>query len=167
MQALQIFYDTLDQKANDIERFEREKDIKNYTVLVHALKSSARLVGALKLSEDAKYLEACGDKNDIAEIEAKTPALLSQYRGYKKVLAEVFGNNDEEDMSLPEIPLDELKEFYVMLRDMAANFDLDNIDGMMEDIKNYRIPADEKERFKKIKDCVTAADWAALDELLK
>ena len=167
VQALQIFYDTLDQKANDIERFEREKDIKNYTVLVHALKSSARLVGALKLSEDAKYLEACGDKNDIAEIEAKTPALLSQYRGYKKVLAEVFGNNDEEDMSLPEIPLDELKEFYVMLRDMAANFDLDNIDGMMEDIKNYRIPADEKERFKKIKDCVTAADWAALDELLK
>ena len=167
VQALQIFYDTLDQKANDIERFEREKDIKNYTVLVHALKSSARLVGALKLSEDAKYLEACGDKNDIAEIEAKTPALLSQYRGYKQVLAEVFGSNDEEDMSLPEIPLDELKEFYAMLRDMAANFDLDNIDGMMEDIKNYRIPAEEKERFKKIKDCVTAADWAALDELLK
>ena len=167
VQALQIFYDTLDQKANDIERFEREKDIKNYTVLVHALKSSARLVGALQLSEDAKYLEACGDKNDIAEIEAKTPALLSQYRSYKKVLAEVFGNNDEEDMSLPEIPLDELKEFYVMLKDMAANFDLDNIDAMMEDIKNYRIPADEKERFKKIKDCVTAADWASLDELLK
>lgn len=167
VQALQIFYGTLDQKANDIEKFEREKDIKNYTVLVHALKSSARLVGALKLSEDAKYLEACGDKNDIHEIELKTPALLSQYRNYKKILEKVFGKTDEEDMSLPEISIDELKEFYSMIKDMAASFDLDNIDQMMEEIKDYRIPAAEKERFKKIKDCITAADWAALEDLLK
>lgn len=167
VQALQIFYDTLDQKADDIEKFERTKDIKNYTVLVHALKSAARLVGALKLSEDAKYLEACGDKKDMAEIELKTPALLSQYRGYKKVLEKVFGKKDEEDLSLPEIPVDELKEFYAMIKDMAASFDLDNIDQMMEDIKGYRIPAEEKERFKKIKDCITAADWTALGDLLK
>ena len=166
IQALEIFYNTLDKKADDIERFEREKDIKNYTVLVHALKSAARLVGALDLSEKAKYLEACGDKNDIHEIETKTPALLSQYRGYKPVLAEVFGKNDEPDMSLPEISIEDLHEMYSLIKGFAADFDLDNIDNMMAEAKNYRIPESERERFEKIKDCVTAADWSTLEQLL-
>ncbi len=166
IQALEIFYNTLDKKAGDIERFEREKDIKNYTVLVHALKSAARLVGALKLSDDAKYLEACGDKQDIAEIEAKTPALLSQYRGYKPVLEKVFGKKDEPDMSLPEMSVEDLHEMYSLIKGFAADFDLDNIDSMIAETKNYRIPEAERDKFEKVKECVTNADWGTLEELL-
>ena len=166
IQALEIFYNSLDKKADEIEGFEREKDIKNYTIKVHALKSAARLVGALKLSEDAKYLEACGDKSDVAEIEAKTPALLSLYRSYKPELAKVFGNKDEPDMSLPEISVDDLHEMYSLIKGFAADFDLDNIDRMMEEAKNYRIPESEREKFEKIKECVTSADWGTLEDLL-
>ena len=166
VQALEIFYNTLDKKADDIERFEREKDIKNYTILVHALKSAARLVGALDLSEKAKHLEACGNNENLDEIMAKTPALLSQYRGYKPVLAEVFGKNDEPDMSLPEISIEDLHEMYSLIKGFAADFDLDNIDNMIAEAKNYRIPESERERFEKIKECVTAADWSTLEQLL-
>ena len=166
VQALEIFYNSLDKKADEIEGFEREKDIKNYTIKVHALKSAARLVGALKLSEDAKYLEACGDKNDVAEIEAKTPALLAQYRGYKPLLEKVFGKNDEPDMSLPEISVEDLREMYSLIKGFAEDFDLDNIDRLIEETKNYRIPEAERERFEKIKECVTNADWGTLEGLL-
>ena len=166
VQALEIFYNTLDKKADDIERFEREKDIKNYTVLVHALKSAARLVGALDLSANAKYLEECGDKNDVAEIESKTPALLTQYRGYKPILEKVFGKKEEEDLSKPEISVADLNELYSMIKGFAANFDLDNIDNMMKEAANYRIPKDEREKFEKVKECVTAADWGTLEQLL-
>ncbi|MBQ6665652.1 MAG: response regulator, partial [Synergistaceae bacterium] len=166
VQALEIFYNSLDKKADEIEGFEREKDIKNYTIKVHALKSAARLVGALKLSEDAKYLEACGDKNDVAEIEAKTPALLSLYRSYKPELAKVFGAKDEPDMSLPEISVDDLNEMYSLIKGFAADFDLDNIDRMIEESKNYRIPESEREKFEKVKECITSADWGTLEELL-
>ncbi|MBR1672662.1 MAG: response regulator [Fretibacterium sp.] len=163
--ALQIFYETLDQKAGDIEKFEKEKDIRNYTILVHALKSAARLVGALQLSADAKYLEDCGNAQNVEEIEAKTPALLSQYRDYKEILAPVFGK-EEDDSSLPEIPADDLHELYGLIKGFAADFDLDNIDKMLEEVKGYRIPDAEKEKFNKIKDCVTAADWGTLEQLL-
>ena len=166
IQALEIFYNSLDKKADEIEGFEREKDIKNYTIKVHALKSAARLVGALKLSDDAKYLEACGDKNDIGEIESKTPALLSLYRSYKPELAKVFGANDEPDMSLPEISVDDLHEMYSLIKGFAADFDLDNIDRLMEETKHYRIPEAERGKFEKIKECVTSADWGTLEELL-
>ena len=163
--ALQIFYDTLDQKASDIEKFEKEKDFKNYTILVHALKSASRLVGALKLSADAKYLEDCGNAGNSAEIEAKTPDLLSLYRSYKEALAPIFGKN-EDDSSLPEIPLDDLHEMYGLIKGFAQNFDLDSIDKMLEEVKGFRIPDAEKEKFGKIKDCVTAADWGTLEQLL-
>lgn len=163
--ALQIFYDTLDQKASDIEKFEKEKDFKNYTILVHALKSASRLVGALKLSADAKYLEDCGNAGNAAEIEAKTPDLLSLYRSYKEALAPIFGKN-EDDSSLPEIPLDDLHEMYGLIKSFAQNFDLDSIDRMLEEVKGFRIPDAEKEKFGKIKDCVTAADWGTLEQLL-
>ena len=166
VQALEIFYNTLDKKADEIETYEKENDIKNYTVKVHALKSAARLVGALELSADAKYLEECGDKNDVAEIEAKTPALLSKYRSYKDVLAKVFGKNDEPDMSLPEISSADLQEMYSLIKNFAADFDLDNIDKMIEETKNFRIPESERERFEKIKECVTNADWGTLETLL-
>ena len=166
VQALEIFYNSLDKKADEIETYEKEKDIKNYTVKVHALKSAARLVGALDLSADAKYLEECGDKNDEHEIETKTPALLSKYRSYKPILAKVFGSNDEPDMSLPEIPVADLHEMYSLIKGFAADFDLDNIDRMMEEAKNFRVPEAERERFEKIKECVTNADWGTLEELL-
>lgn len=166
IQALEIFYDSLDKKSGDIERFWHEGDVKNYTVLVHALKSAARLVGALNLSDNAKYLEACGDKNDTAEIDAKTPALLTQYRGYKPILAEVFGSKDEPDMSLPEISPSDLQEMYSLIKGFAADFDLDNIDRLIEETKNYRIPEAEREKFEKVKECVTNADWGTLESLL-
>ena len=166
VQALEIFYNSLDKKADEIQRFEKEKDIKNYTVLVHALKSAARLVGALDLSANAKYLEECGDKNDIHEIETKTPALLSQYRSYKPILEKVFGKKDEVDMSLPEISVDELKELYSMIKSFADEFDLDNIDKLIDETKNYRIPESERDKFEKVKECVTNADWSTLEQVL-
>ena len=166
VQALEIFYNTLDKKADEIETYEQEKDIKNYTVKVHALKSAARLVGALELSADAKYLEECGDKNDVHEIETKTPALLSKYRGYKEVLAKVFGSNDEQDMSLPEISPEDLQEMYSLIKGFAADFDLDNIDRMIDETKNYRIPESEREKVERVKECVTNADWGTLEQLL-
>ena len=166
IQALEIFYNTLDKKADEIENYQRENDIKNYTVKVHALKSAARLVGALELSAEAKYLEECGDKNDESEIESKTPALLKKYRSYKDVLAKVFGRNDEPDMSLPEISKTDLQEMYSLIKGFAADFDLDNIDRMIEETKNFRIPESEREKFEKIKEAVTNADWGSLESLL-
>ena len=70
-------------------------------------------------------------------------------------------------MSLPEISLDELHEFYGLIKGYAAEFDIDNIDKMMEEAKSsFRIPAEEKEKFNKLKDCVRSADWATMEQIL-
>ena len=66
--ALKLFAESAMDKADEFERYLREEDWENYTIKVHALKSSARLIGALPLSEAAKQQEALGNAakgNDI------------------------------------------------------------------------------------------------------
>ena len=55
------FYDDIAQNLSDIERYLAEGDYENYTIKVHALKSSARMIGATALSEHARKLEEMGN----------------------------------------------------------------------------------------------------------
>ena len=88
--VMRDFWLSIDERAGLIERYEMEKNIRDYTIYVHGLKSSARAIGALDLSEKAEYLEACGNGGDIDEIEVLTPGLLSLYRSYDKKLEVLF-----------------------------------------------------------------------------
>ena len=55
---------------------------------------------------------------------------------------------------------------YSLIKGFANDFDLDNIDRLMEEAKNYRIPESERDKFAKIKESVTNADWGTLEDLL-
>ena len=67
------------------DRFERV-DLKNYMIEVHALKSSARLIGAMELSKMAEYMEQCAKRDNVLEIERYTPVMLEEYEKIKKSL---------------------------------------------------------------------------------
>lgn len=86
MKLLQVFYDTLPAKVSIIEKYEKEENIHDYTIEVHALKSAAKLIGATELSKQAEYLEECGKEENIFEIHEKTPALTALYRSYEEQL---------------------------------------------------------------------------------
>ena len=88
--AVRDFFEGIDNQANLIEKYCYQKDVKNYLILVHGLKSSARLIGAEELSKGAAYLEQCAKDNKIDEIEANTPDLLEIFRGFKFKLARLL-----------------------------------------------------------------------------
>lgn len=54
MKTIRIFYRTIDSKANKIEQCLKEGLISDYVIEIHALKSSALLIGAVPLSEAKK-----------------------------------------------------------------------------------------------------------------
>ena len=80
MEAIAIFTGSVQVKADKIARAVSERDGETYTTLVHSLKSSSRTVGATKLSDIAKHLEAAGKKEDWDRICEDTPYLLEEYR---------------------------------------------------------------------------------------
>ena len=161
--TLQQFYNSIANNLRDIEKFYTEHDIKNYTIKVHALKSSARLIGAEALSRDAAHLEDCGNSDDIDEIAAKTPKLLEDYRVYLERLAPLYAQDDDAE----EIDIDRLHEAYEAIKEFASMFDSDSIDGIISMLREYRIPESESERFNVIASCADAADWGGLEEALK
>ena len=57
----------------------QNQDWKNYTIKVHALKSSMQSIGAIPLSKKAKALEHAGKQGDIAYIQENHEDLLKEY----------------------------------------------------------------------------------------
>lgn len=166
------------------DRIEKEldaMDIKNYTVHVHALKSSARLIGAEELSamalkmEDAgnAYMKAeeAGDKEaaseTLARIRAVTPELLSLYRSCSEKLSPVLIKNDEAaEAELPPVSRDELAEMLRGIKEFAEAFDMDTVDSVMKQIDGYRLPEDEKETVAELRKAVQNVDRDAILFLL-
>lgn len=160
--TLSQFWNSINNNLREIEQFFNESDINNYTIKVHALKSSARLIGAEELSRRAAYLEDCGNNKNLDEITAKTPELLNLYKSYREKLAPLYENNDAE-LITPE----NLREAYEAIKEFAASFDSDSIDGIIATLRNYRIPDNESERFNKIALCADSADWNGLNLALQ
>ena len=67
------------EKSGGINECFDNKDWKNYGILVHALKSSAKMIGAMDLSEEARKLEFAAKDGDVLLIEADHSGLMSRY----------------------------------------------------------------------------------------
>ncbi|MBR0090463.1 MAG: Hpt domain-containing protein, partial [Lachnospiraceae bacterium] len=165
--AVRDFYLTIDQQADLIEQYMHADDLANYTIKVHALKSAARFIGAGKLSQDAATLEEYGNRREKAQIEERTPELLTLYRSYKKHLAAIDPDAaPDADDTREEISGEDLSEAYREMKAFAEDFDFDGMDAVLEALEAYRIPAGESDRFKKIRLAVTNVDREGLLKLL-
>ena len=80
VETARVFASTGQTKYEIIKSYYEQMDVKNYTIQVHALKSSARLIGANDLSELARYLEQMGNDGNIGQIKEKTDNLLKEYK---------------------------------------------------------------------------------------
>lgn len=154
------FYKLIDSKSLKIEQCLREDKIREYTIEVHALKSTARMVGAVELSSMAYELEKLGNENAKEEIERKTPELLRLYRSYKELLEE-YGKADSEEIT--KVSKLQMKTTLMRIHDCMEAFDLDEADKAMEELATYEFPEDMKGLVEKLG--VYMADVAIEDVL--
>lgn len=161
--VMRDFWLAIDERAGLIEKYEVQKNIRDYTIYVHGLKSSARAIGALDLSEKAEYLEACGNGGDIDEIEMLTPGLLSLYRSYSKKLEVLFA---EDDDGKPLISPEELEGAFASIKEFVSGSFFDSADDIVAMLEGYRIPADYKNKFLEVKRLLAAVDRDGLLNVL-
>ncbi len=131
------FYKLIDQKSTKIEKCLADGLLRDYTIEVHALKNTARMIGALELSEKFYRLEQLGNANEQEILEKETPDVLELYRSYKPVL-EPYGRMQEQDKT--EVPVEEMVHSLEVLRDAVDCFDLDGADVAMRAIEGYAFP---------------------------
>lgn len=137
MKTIRIFYRTIDSKADKIEQCLKEGLISDYVVEVHALKSSALLIGAVPLSEAAKELEGYGKQGKTELLEEKTPDLLAMYRDFKDILKPYA---DKEEAARQEASNGEWCQALQQIHQCIEQFDLDGVDRIMEQLEEYQVP---------------------------
>jgi CheY-like chemotaxis protein len=96
LDALYIFYSSIEEKAEEIRSFLNSSDWTMYALRVHSLKSMARLIGAKKLGDLAARLEDAARKDNHKSIRANTPELLESYTEFSSLLSKL----KEEDFRM-------------------------------------------------------------------
>lgn len=166
--VIKDFYSSITEKGKLIEEYAKNGDYENYTIQVHSLKSSSRLIGALKLSKDAEYLEKCGDEKNVKEIETKTPLLMALFYGYREKLAPIMFEEKETPNELPEISESELEEYKAGIRELVEAFDFDSADAAMAELyENYSIPESSRELLDKVRSMLTSVNRDGILNILQ
>ena len=160
MSALDIFYKSIDKMSDEIQGYYDSGNLTDYTIKVHALKSSARIIGLADLSELAKQLEAAGDSNDTEFIDANTEKLLTWYRSYKEKLSRLSGDNAAaEQKERPPAEQDFLEDAFSSLEEFAGQMDYDLVEMVITSVEEYSLTPEDQEIFDEVNEAFMSLDW--------
>ncbi len=168
--VLRIFYESISDKFTELENCYESRDWKNYTIKIHALKSSARLVGALQLGSEAELLEKAGKADDVDYILENHGRVMQDYLGFEEKLAAVFEETDEaakqDESQKPVADKFIMESVYEELKSAAEDMDCDRIALVMKEIGDYSIPEEEREKMDLIRERVSAFDYDGIIDVL-
>ena len=163
--SLNMFLDTIDDNSKVIEDAYENGDIKLYTVKVHALKTSARIIGAMKLYKDCKLMEDAGNRRDMEYISANKDKLMMDYRSFREKLKGLRKDEDDNsDKSL--IPEEELNDAYEALKELVPQMDYDSVEMILDQLNEYALPDGDDERIRELLRLLKLFDWDAMEQLL-
>ena len=141
------FYDELllkfaadaDQKLEEIDGFFSQKDWENYCIMVHALKSTARMTGADALSDLAKALEDAAKKADAEYIGAHHEELLKKYREMVQNIRDILGEEEEngEQKEYLEISDVEFRKRLHEINDSLNTFEAEKAKKLIEQMDGF------------------------------
>lgn len=164
---LKAFTKTIDDKAKEIENALSAEDYELYTIKVHALKSTSKIIGAYELSDMAKSLETAGEEGNHELIKEKTGDLLKLYRSYSSKLSEVL--NISIDGYIPRLVAsrETIEDAYSALREVVPMMDYDSAEMIISGLKKYKLSEEELGRIDNIEEALKALDWSLMETLIK
>ena len=160
--VLQIFFDSLDQRISEVEEYYSAEDWKNYTIKVHALKSSSRLIGAMSLGNDAENLEMAGKSDDTDYIRANNEEFVNGLKKFKDILAPFCNTKKDEEEHFDRILV---KSAYDTIKKAADEKNDRMIEMTLRDISEYKIPDKHRLRMDRIKSSFDLKDYEEIKSL--
>ncbi|MBR1853338.1 MAG: DegV family EDD domain-containing protein [Lachnospiraceae bacterium] len=189
--VLKMFYDFIPPRADELEGYYASENWKDYTIKVHALKSSARMVGIMGLGMEAQELENAGKAKDIDFIRAHHGEVMGHYRRYLTLLGALgdTGTDTVKDKSARDkaaqdgtvrdkiaqdkIAQDKIAQDKVILMEKLEllkasmeDLDIDVADPLINELLQYPWDPQVKIKMKRLKAAVTSLDSDAVAELV-
>jgi signal transduction histidine kinase/CheY-like chemotaxis protein len=163
---LQIFYETADAKVEELNRYLAESDFVNYTIKVHALKSSLRIIGAHRLSDKAQRLEGAGMAEDYDYIREHHESFIKKCRKVKNLIGRVCDSKNSDKRVVVAQPW-LVQEAYNQIKEAAGYMDYSSIEMIFEGMRGYAVPKEDAELLAKIEKAFKALDYDTVLALTK
>ncbi len=155
---LKIFYKSMDEKKKEIEQFFADEKLDDYTIRVHALKSSARIIGASAFGVKAEKLEYAGKDGNIAYISEHHASFMEEYESFRAPLSQIFDKKEDEG-SKPEAEESVMNEAFSVLKRAAEEMDCDALQNVFTDMEAYHIPDAYRDKWEALKEAADNFDY--------
>lgn len=160
--SIKLFAKNIENKSKEMQNYLNNNDYKNYTIQAHALKSSARIIGARELSEKAAELEDLGNK--IQQVENKHQIMNDLLLSYIKIINSISIDSSPKNKEI--IDSDELNSILLKIKEAANQNNLNEIEELFGKIKNYSIPENLADIIQKIEDAIENIDFETIENLI-
>ena len=91
------FANETSEKIPSLKKFFHEHDWHNYEIIVHALKSTSKMIGIMDLSEEAKALEMAAKEQKAGFITENHEQVLMDYSRYAAEIKEKLNAGSDDD----------------------------------------------------------------------
>ena len=165
MEVIKTYHKGLAAQLDKIEALFEAGNIKDYTIKVHALKSSSRIIGALEVADLAEALEKAGDEEYIAKIIQDTPVLMKKARLLCRDLDQIF---EEKRVEQDLIPMDEgtWGDAMMTICELIGAYDHKSIRQVLEALGGYSLDEEKQKLYDGLKEAAAGPDWERLQKLL-
>ena len=92
-----------EKKKEDADHFFEAGDLSNYAIVVHSVKSTSKMIGALSLSDEAAGLETAAKDGNSTYILENHAAVMTEYEKVIRGLFAFCDSENKEDMQEDEI----------------------------------------------------------------
>lgn len=171
LEVVEVYYETGLSKKSEIQNSYEAADWKNYTILVHAVKSTSLGIGAIELSEMAKKLEAAGKEERADYIHSHHNEMMQEYNRILGVIGAEQGETaeaPEKSEDVPEIDEQKLKEYLTELGDKLETFESVEVEQVLNELSKYQYHGKElKEQMEPIWAKVKEFDFMGASEMLE
>ncbi|MDR0644843.1 MAG: response regulator [Treponema sp.] len=147
LEALEQFCDAdFDVYVNGLKTALQNRDLKDYSVKIHAIKGFMATIGMKDISKWARSLEIAAKSGDFSKCETDTNQICGVFTEFRDSLRSL-GILAKEDAAKQEVPLSLINEKLKTLLTACINFNSNEIDAVMDDLEKVSVSGESAEEW--------------------
>lgn len=143
------------KNLEELRELLNQKDYKNYTIKIHAMKSTTRGIGANEVADMALKQEEAGNAGAYRYIDENFEAFREAYEAQLREIGEVLRHFQligekqvDEDAKLLDDCM--ISNILINIRNQVENFDFAKVFEILEEVKKNRLSGEDEMLFEKL-----------------
>lgn len=157
IEMLSDFANEIVLKSDKINKQFREDNLKDFTVTVHGVKGTARMLGFTDLFDKMYAMELAGNREDKEYIDKNLGNVLSAYRGYIPLLKPYVDASKNQKGEL--IPKNRKEEILVIMKERLEEFEMGEAEQALKELLRANFKGEEENLVKRLSMAINDLDY--------